>query len=108
MWANFDLFPDGFMDEYWWFDEVGHIVVFGSVAASLIAITQIINRPWYWGVALAIALAIIDEFSQLFISARSFTITDAVMSLVGVGLVTVCWLLIQRVKHRQRARLEEL
>lgn len=90
--ATLDLFPDGFM-EYWWFDDVMHITVFGSMAGSLMYISQHYLHRFWPGVVVATTLAVVDEFSQLFFPARAFSIYDLQMSLVGIIIITALYYL---------------
>ena len=88
LWANFDLFPEDFM-QYWWFDDIGHIVVFGSLALVALTIAHHRQTPPVFAVTSVTILAIADEFSQLILTHRSFSYQDLQMSLIGVVL-TFC------------------
>lgn len=90
LWANFDLFPEDFM-QYWWFDDFGHIVVFGSLAAVALIIAHRRQTSAIFAITSAALLAVVDEFSQLVLTHRSFSYQDLVMSLVGVGLAYICY-----------------
>jgi VanZ family protein len=90
LWANFDLFPEDFM-QYRWFDDLGHIVVFGSLAVVALAVTYSRSKPATSAITTVVLLAIADEFSQLLLTHRAFAYQDLVMSLVGIGLAYVCF-----------------
>ena len=99
LWANFDLFPTDFM-QYWWFDDVGHIVVFGSL--TLVALTVAYRRqtPALFAITSVMLLAIVDEFSQLLLTYRSFSYQDLQMSLVGVALAYIAYRLFLLLLHK--------
>jgi VanZ family protein len=90
LWANYDLFPKDFM-QYWWFDDLGHIIVFGSL--TLVALTVAYRRQTsaLFAITSVGLLAIVDEFSQLLLTYRSFSYQDLQMSLVGVTLAYVAY-----------------
>jgi len=94
-WATLDLFPEGFM-EYWWFDDVMHVLVFGAVALSLAYVARHYLDRWLVGIAGAAVLAIADEIAQVFLPARSFTLQDLAMSLVGVAIAGILYALVSR------------
>lgn len=101
-WANLDLFPEGFM-EYWWFDDLMHVLVFGAVALSLVYAFDRVTA-WWWGSVAATGLAVVDELTQLFIPARAFSIQDLRMSLVGIGLATLLFVLYRQLRQRLNHR----
>jgi VanZ family protein len=88
LWANFDLFPKDLM-QYWWLDDVGHIIVFGSLTLVALTFAHSKHIPPAAAVSSIVALAIVDELSQLFLIYRSFTYHDLAMSLVGIALVSI-------------------
>jgi len=77
--------------QYWWFDDLGHIVVFGSLAAVALTITHLKRIPSSFGILLVMSIAIVDEFSQLFLTYRSFSLSDLMMSLLGVTLAYILY-----------------
>jgi len=90
--------------EYWWFDDLTHVLVFGAVTISFILITNKYTKPWWLGVCAAALLATLDEASQLFITARSFAAQDLVMSLVGIGLATGLYVLVRTLRQSLNRR----
>ncbi len=92
LWANFDLFGDDFM-QYWWFDDLGHILVFGALTLVALTITHRRHTHAGWAISSVALLAVADEFSQLFIPARSFDVYDLFMSLVGVTMASIVFLI---------------
>ena len=90
LWANFDLFPEDFM-QFWWFDDLGHIVVFGSLTVVALAVAYKREKSVASAVTTVTLLAVVDEFSQLLLTHRAFSYQDLVMSLVGIGLVLLCY-----------------
>jgi len=95
LWANFDLFPEDFM-QYWWFDDLGHIVVFGSLTWVALVIAHKKQIPTVLAVSSVVMLAIVDELSQLFLVYRAFTLQDLFMSLVGITLAYLGYTLFKR------------
>lgn len=95
LWANFDLFPKDFM-QYWWFDDVGHIVVFGSLTLVALTFAHSKQIPSAAAVSSIVILAIADELSQLFLIYRAFTYHDLVMSLTGIALVYIGYLVLRQ------------
>ncbi len=85
LWANFDLFPEDFM-QYWWFDDLGHIIVFGSLALVALTVAYRRHTSTIFALTSVVLLAVVDEFSQLILTYRSFSYHDLLMSLVGVLL----------------------
>lgn len=100
LWANFDLFPKDFM-QYWWFDDVGHIVVFGSLTLVACIIAARRQTPIVFAIIPVSLLAIVDEFSQLILTHRTFSYQDLVMSLIGVGLACITYLTINAFLKRK-------
>ena len=96
LWANFDLFPEDFM-QYWWFDDLGHIVVFGSLALTAFIVAHHRHFSVMYAIAVVTLLAIVDELSQLVLIYRSFSIQDLVMSLVGIALAYLTYKIFSRI-----------
>lgn|GEM_PF-3026811 len=92
LWANFDLFPEDFM-QYWWFDDIGHIVVFGSLTLTALTVAYKRQTSALFALTSVTLLAIVDEFSQLILIYRSFSYHDLQMSLVGVSLAYCSYLI---------------
>lgn len=95
--ASLDLFPDGFM-EYWWFDDVLHVTVFGALALSGAYLAQAYLHRWWVGVTAVTLVAITDELSQLFLAARAFSLQDLLMSLLGISVVAMLYGLLSKKK----------
>jgi VanZ family protein len=90
LFANFDLFPEDFM-QHWWFDDVGHIVVFGSLTLVALTVAQQRQTSALFAITSVALLAVVDEMSQLILIHRSFSPQDLLMSLVGVVLAYITY-----------------
>jgi VanZ family protein len=90
LFASFDLFPEDFM-QYWWFDDVGHIVVFGSLTLVALTVAQQRQTSALFAITSVTLLAVVDEMSQLILIHRSFSPQDLLMSLVGVVLAYIAY-----------------
>jgi VanZ family protein len=90
LFANFDLFPEDFM-QYWWFDDMGHIIVFGSLTLVALTVAQQRQTSALFAITSVALLAVVDEMSQLILVHRSFSPQDLLMSLVGVVLAYITY-----------------
>lgn len=94
LWANFNLFPEDFI-QYWWFDDLGHIVIFGSLTLVALTIAYRRHTSTLFALTSVALLATVDECLQLILTYRSFSYQDLVMSLVGVGLAFIFYKVFQ-------------
>ena len=70
-------------------DKLGHFLLFGSLTfIGIIALKfrffYLVNIKIYYGVAFVSAFVICEEFSQTFISSRTFDLMDLASDLLGV------------------------
>lgn len=78
-------FPNG--------DRVGHIVLYGALA-YLVSYAFPFKRVRFWrwnvrlGVVVAVAFAVLEEFSQLFIPERTADLVDLAAGMLGIYLST--------------------
>lgn len=76
-------------------DWTGHFFLFGFLAAAFnyalyFRRVSILARAIPVGSLIALAIAIGDEFSQLWIQSRTFDLTDLLFDVTGIVTVTVC------------------
>lgn len=74
--------------------KAGHMAVFGVLAllaCRALAATSTLQRPWAWGIVIAVAYAVTDEAHQAFVGGRSPSAVDvgidALGALLAVGAV---------------------
>lgn len=104
LWANFDLFPEDFM-QYTWFDDVAHVLMFGALTLVALTIAYQHQTSTVFAITSVSLLAIVDEFSQLLLIHRSFSYLDLQMSLIGVLLACGVYVLFQKwFKERLRGK----
>ena len=76
-----------------WGDKIGHFTLFGMLALLLnMAIKfcqiKIHTRRFHLGSVIVFVFAIIEEFSQLAFSTRTFDLVDMLFDLLGVGILS--------------------
>lgn len=76
-------------------DKWGHFMLFGLLALTVnlalrFSTFKIFSSRIYWGSALVITFALLEEFSQYYIPARTFDPVDFAVSVMGVTFAT--WL----------------
>lgn len=76
-----------------WGDKIGHFILFGTLALLLnMAVRfrqiKIYHRRFHLGSVLVFIFAIVEEFSQLAFSTRTFDVIDMLFDLFGIGLLS--------------------
>jgi len=76
-------------------DWTGHFLVFGLLAAAMnqaldFRRASIFATTIPVGSLIAFLIAVIDEFSQLWIQSRTFDLTDLLFDFAGIVVVSVC------------------
>lgn len=76
-----------------WGDKIGHFILYGILALLLnIALgfrqIRIRIRRFHLGSVIVFAFAIIEEFTQLSFSTRTFELVDMLFDLLGIGILS--------------------
>ncbi len=76
-----------------WGDKIGHFTLFGIMALLLnmtIRFRQVklYTRQFHLGSVIVFAFAVIEEFSQLALSTRTFDLVDMAFDLFGIGILS--------------------
>ncbi|WP_390593477.1 VanZ family protein [Simiduia litorea] len=85
-------------------DKVAHVFLYGLLA--LVACYtwpkqgNAFHRAFYWAPVWVLGFALLEEFSQLFIDARSADLGDVVADIVGVVIATTLFSIRQNVGSR--------
>lgn len=71
-------------------DAVLHALLMGVLAVAVNVLlngrTVTLGRPWLAGSVLVLAFVIIEEFTQIFIANRTFSLIDLGADFVGIGI----------------------
>lgn len=76
-----------------WGDKIGHFSLFG-IMALLLNMTikfkqiKIHTRRFHLGSVIVFAFAVLEEFTQLAFSTRTFDLVDMLFDLLGIGLLS--------------------
>jgi polysaccharide biosynthesis protein VpsQ len=76
-----------------WGDKIGHFSLFGIMALLLnIAIEfkqiKVSVRRFHLGSVIVFSFAVLEEFTQLLFSTRTFDLVDMLFDLLGIGLLS--------------------
>ncbi|WP_211183440.1 VanZ family protein [Thalassotalea sp. Y01] len=90
-------------------DKVGHFMLFGSLAMFAnfafrfrhLAKTSVLQ----YGALLVLSLSTIEEFSQIFISTRTFSFYDLAANFLGISLFTILSIGLGKLIPRYNRRL---
>ncbi|MEQ9168048.1 MAG: VanZ family protein [Fulvivirga sp.] len=74
-------------------DKLGHFILFGILAllvnmAMRFRKARLLGRHFHIGSVLVLLFAVVEEFSQLAFSSRTFDLVDMLFDLFGVGLLS--------------------
>ena len=74
-------------------DKWGHFILFGILAFTVnlalrFATFKVFSSRIYWGSAIVITFALLEEFSQYYIPARTFDLLDLAVGVLGVTITS--------------------
>jgi VanZ family protein len=79
-------------------DKVGHFLLFGMFSLAINGVTcfkrvKVFGRSVFLGVLITLLFVTIEEFSQLFIAQRTFSLLDLLANILGIVLLGqwFCW-----------------
>lgn len=73
-------------------DKVGHVILMGGLAFSLSILmdgrrSSLFRGYVHWGSVVCALLVTVEEFSQMFLARRTFSLTDLASNYIGIALI---------------------